>query len=416
MAKKTIVIGISSGIAAYKILDLIKLYKKQDHNVVAMMTKKASFMLSPSKVEKLTGNITYIHLFDDAFSYKQVLRKRKVDHIEVAKKADIFVIAPATANTIAKLAHGIADSFLTTSVLATQAPILICPSMNDVMWHHPATQKNLNLLASYGYQLLTPGVGNLACGTYGIGRLPEIDMIAKTTNQLLKQSALLLGKKVLITSGGTSEPIDDARVITNRSSGKMGLALAQMAYQYGADVTLVHAQNSATSHLPIRQKPYTSVTELLSLLETELLKTDIVIHAAAVSDFTVDRAGEKLDSTISHTITLSPTKKIINEIKNINPNVVLIGFKAISQIGGLDLQIGGFDLESKTIKKVQKLFTDAKADYVVVNDISRDDIGFGADENEVMIYSKKGKVKKIPKTSKQQVARQILTYIVTVGR
>jgi phosphopantothenoylcysteine decarboxylase/phosphopantothenate--cysteine ligase len=369
-------------------------------------------MLSPGKVEELTGNITYMNLFDDAFSYEQILRKRKVDHVELAKKADIFVIAPATANSIAKLASGIADDFMSTTVLATQAPVLVCPSMNNVMWYHPATQKNLNLLASYGYEVLTPEVGKLACGTDGIGRLPEMKVIAKATNEILDRAQLLAGKKVIVTAGGTEESIDDARVITNRSSGKMGLALAEMAYRYGAEVTLIHSQSSVISHLPITQESYTSVTELSSLLKKKLPKTDIVIHAAAVSDFTVKKVEKKLDSSVPHSITLSPTKKIINEIKKINPNVILVGFKAVSSIGhGGNRPERSRRTKESITDKTKKLFDDAGADYVVVNDISRADIGFESDENEVHIMGKEGLIKHIPKAPKREVAREILDAI-----
>ena len=416
MSKKTIVIGVSSGIAAFKILDLIKLYKKQGHDVFVMMTKKASFMLSPGKVEELTGNITYMNLFDDAFSYEHILRKRKVDHIELAKKADIVVIAPATANSIAKLAHGIADDFMTTAVLATQAPVLVCPSMNDVMWHHPATQRNLTLLESYGYEVLTPEVGKLACGTDGIGRLPEMNVIAQATYEILERAQLLAGKKVIVTSGGTSEPIDDARVITNRSSGKMGLALAEIAYRYGADVTLIRSQSSMVSHLPIKQILFSTTEQLSSCLTEQLINTDIVIHAAAVSDFTVKKAGEKLSSSIPHSMTLSPTEKIINGIKKINPEITLVGFKATSLShsrvdGNLKILKQALPAGRQVQDDSKKLFKHACADYVIVNDISRPDIGFESDENEVYILDKKKIMKHIHKASKREVAKEILNTI-----
>ncbi|MDA1316462.1 MAG: bifunctional phosphopantothenoylcysteine decarboxylase/phosphopantothenate--cysteine ligase CoaBC [bacterium] len=400
MSKKSIVIGVSSGIAAYKILDLITIFKKQGHDVHVMMTQKASHILSPGKVEKLTGHPVYMHLFDNDFSYEQILKQKKVDHIELAKHADIFVIAPATANIIAKLANGLADDFLTTSILATHAPVLICPSMNDVMWNHPATSKNLTILKSYGYELLDPATGSLACGTDGIGRLPEMDVIAKATHEVLERTQLLAGKKIIVTSGGTSEPIDDARVITNRSSGKMGVALAEAAFRYGAEVTLLRSHNSVLSHLPITQKAYASVTELSSLMKKEVKNNDIVIHAAAVSDFTVTKAGEKLESSTPHSITLSPTKKIINEIKKINPKIILIGFKAVTNV-----------IPSAVEGSLQKLFDDAHADYVIVNDISRSDIGFESDENEVYVVDSNKIIKHILKAPKREIANEILKTI-----
>jgi len=395
-----IVIGISSGIAAFKTLDLIKLLKKDGHNIYVMMTKKAMHIVSPGKIEEITGYPVFMNLFEDSFSYEQILKRKKVDHIEIAKRADIFVVTPATANTIAKFAHGIADDFISTSILATTAPVLICPSMNDKMWHHPATQNNLKILRSYGYEIMDPESGALACGTDGIGRLPHVKDIKKQVEIILLRKMLFEGKKVVVTGGGTSEPIDAVRVITNRSSGKMGKALAEMAYRYGADVTYFHAHNAEISCLPIDQKSFSSSEDLKKLLDNKLKKTDILFHSAAVSDFTVDTFEGKIPSEKKLDLHLESTGKIINNIKKINPNVILVGFKAIH--GSKKDQI---------ITSSQKLFDNAQADYVVVNDISRPDVGFESDENEVYVISKDKKVKKIEKASKLKIAETIITSI-----
>jgi len=405
-----IVIGISSGIAAFKILDLIRLLKKDGHSLHVMMTEKAQNIVSPKRIEEMTGYPVFINLFEDNFSYEQILKGKKIDHIEIAKKADIFIIAPATANTIARCACGIADDFITTSILATISPVLICPSMNDKMWYHPATQHNLKTLESYGYEIMTPESGSLACGTDGIGRLPDVKVIKKYIESILSRKKLLEGKRVLVTGGGTIEPIDDVRVITNRSSGKMGKALAEMAYRYGADVTFIHSKNTPNppnrrvntpiSYLYIKQFSFSTSDELKNLLAEKLPKTDIIFHAAAVSDFTVNKHVGKISSEKNHILHLEPTGKIINSIKKINNNILLVGFKAI--YGSQEKQI---------ISEAQKLFTDANTDYVIVNDISRPDIGFESSENEVYIVSKERQVKKIIKASKMKIAEEIILKI-----
>src|SRR3990167_2671607 len=402
-----IVIGISSGIAAFKSLDLIKLLKKDGHSLYVMMTKKAMHIVSPGKIEEITGYPVFIDLFEDNFSYEKILKEKKIDHIEIAKKADIFVIAPATANTIARCACGIADDFITTSILATISPVLICPSMNDKMWHHPAIQHNLKTLESYGYEIMTPASGSLACGTDGIGRLPDVKVIKKYIESILSRKKLFEGKKVVVTGGGTIEPIDDVRVITNRSSGKMGKALAEMAYRYGAEVTYLHSKTSQISCLPIKHIPFSTSDELSDLLTQSLMTADIVFHTAAVSDFTVKKHNGKISSEKDHDLHLESTHKIINTIKKINPKILLIGFKAVS----MRHSEGETTERSRLINESHKLFKDAHADYVIVNDISRKDIGFESSDNEVYIVSKDKKVKKIEKASKMKIAEKIIRYI-----
>ncbi len=395
-----IVIGISSGIAAYKIINLIERLLEIGHTVDVMMTKKASYMISPGKIEEMTGRSVYINLFEDNFSYEQVLKRRKVDHIELAKQADLFVIAPATANIMAKMASGIADDFLTTALLATHSPVLICPSMNDVMWYHPATQRNLHTLESFGYEVFSPASGSLACGTEGIGRLQEPRDIAQEITKILVRTTKLKGKKVLVTGGGTIEPIDNVRVITNRGSGKMGKALAEICYRYGAEVKFIHSEQSVRSHLPIQSIPFQSLNDLSEILEKEVPNSDLLFHTAAVSDFTSDAVAGKIESSKEIRIELKPTPKIINRIKKWNPKIQLIGFKAITSNSGKEISL-----------QSEKLFNNANTDYVVVNDVSRHDIGFEANENEVYVVSRDQKVHKIDKASKIHVAEEILKIV-----
>ena len=403
-----IVIGISSGIAAFKTLDLIKLLKKDGHNMYVMMTKKAMHIVSPGKIEEITGYPVFMNLFEDSFSYEQILKRKKVDHIEIAKRADIFVVSPGTANTIAKFAHGIADDFISTLILATTAPVLICPSMNDKMWHHPATQNNLKILRSYGYEIMDPESGALACGTDGIGRLPHVKDIKKQIEIILLRKKLFEGKKVVVTGGGTSEPIDEVRVITNRSSGKMGKALAETCSRYGADVTFLHSKNSVKSNLPIKQISFSTADELANMLTDQLKNADILFHSAAVSDFSTEKHEGKIESSKNLTLKLKPTPKIINKVKEWNPQILLVGFKAAVFN---DLSVIPSAVEGSLSAFTHKLFTDAHADFVVVNDVSRPDIGFESDENEVYVVSKSKKVHKIEKASKASVAEEILKKI-----
>ncbi len=400
-----ITIGISSGIAAYKILDLIKILKDKGYDITVIMTTSATKMISVSDVEKETGNKVYSNLFDKNFSYKQILKDRKVDHIDIAKNTDLFIIAPATANTVAKLANGIADDFLTTTILATLSPVLVCPSMNTNMWFHPATQKNIKTLMSYGYFVMDPESGDLACGTVGLGRLPKIENIAAEAEKILTMKQSLKGKKIIVTAGGSIEEIDSARVLTNRSTGKMGVAIAEECFRRGADVLLVRSESSIMTHLPVKQMTFQTAHDLEAILQKEIPHYDIVIHAAAVSDFTINKIEDKLDSEKPMSLTLQPTKKIINEIKKWNPKITLIGFKAVHGIDKTKLKIA-----------IEKKFKQTNADYLIVNDISRDDVGFGTDDNEVYIVSKNENTKKINKSSKKEIAEKIIKITLLSSR
>lgn len=394
-----IVLGISSGIAAYKIPDLVQKLIENGHEVQVIMTSKSAFLVSPEELKHITKQPVLIELFDSKFSTDKILKERKVDHIEIAKTADLIVVAPATANTIANLAHGRADDFLTTTILATRAPVLICPSMNDQMWLHQAVQENIQKIQTYGYMIMKPEEGSLACGTDGIGRLPSIDNIKKAIDKILRLKTSLKGKKILVTAGGTEEPLDTVRVLTNRSSGKMGIALAEECYSRGAEVLLLRSKTAQISPYPVKQLEFRTAQDLQSLLKEYTNDYDVLIHTAAVSDFTVDTLPGKIDSGKEIRITLKPTEKIINKIKQWNENIILIGFKAIS--GSLD----------DTIEKIERLRTESQADYIIVNDISRNDIGFECDDNEVTIIDKTGKQEKINKMSKKAIARKIIDSI-----
>ncbi len=399
--KKNILIGITGGIAAYKVLDLIKLLKKESHEVFVVMTKGAAEMFSKQDFEKASGNKVYVNLFEKNFDYREVLGKRKVEHIELADKCDVTAIAPATANIIAKLAHGIADDFLTTTALAITAPIIICPSMNVNMWGNPIVQENLAKLKSVGYQIVEPTSGMLACGYEGVGRLEDIQIIKNKIDQQIKRINSLKGKKVIVTAGGTIEKIDEVRSITNKSSGKMGVAIAEECYLRGADVLLLRAKNSVYPRYLMKKQTFNTAEELIELIKSNITNTDLFFQVAAVSDYKVQQSFKgKLSSNKSINLKLIPQMKIIDQIKKLSPKTKLIAFKAEY---GLE--------EKKLIREGQKKLKESKADFVVANDVSRKDRGFESDNNEVYVISKSGTVKKIPLASKREVAKKIIEHI-----
>ena len=254
--EKTVLIGVGSGIAAYKVLDLIKELKNEGLDIFVIMTQSAMKMISPSEFEKATGNKVCTDLFEENFNYKDVLEKRKVEHIELADRADLMVIVPATANLIGKLAYGLSDDFLTTTALAVTSPILVCPSMNVNMWNNPLVKQNVSLLRNNGYQIVEPSSGMLACGYEGKGRLEDVKIIKEEIIRQLNKTDSLKGKKVIVTAGGTIEKIDDVRYITNKSSGKMGVAIAEECYLRGAQVLLLRANRSETPRCIIPEKTF----------------------------------------------------------------------------------------------------------------------------------------------------------------
>ncbi|HEX7542709.1 MAG TPA: bifunctional phosphopantothenoylcysteine decarboxylase/phosphopantothenate--cysteine ligase CoaBC [Patescibacteria group bacterium] len=399
--KKNILIGVTGGIAAYKILDLIKLLKNEGQEIFVVMTKTATEMIPKQDFEKASGNKVWVNLFEKNFDYRKVLEKRKVKHIELANKTDVMVIAPATANIIGKLAHGIADDFLTTTALAMTAPIIICPSMNVDMWNNPIVQENLNKLKSVGYQVIEPAPGMLACGYEGVGRLEDVKIIKNEILKQIKRSDSLKGKKIIITAGGTIEKIDEVRFIANRSSGKMGVVIAEECYLRGADVLLLRAKSSVKPRYLIKEKLFETVEDLFYLIKKNIKDADIFYQVAAVSDYKVNKSFKgKMSSKKSLELKLVPQIKIVDQIKTISPKTILIAFKAEYGSG-----------EKSLIQEGQKKLKESKADVVIANDISRDDRGFESDNNEVYIISANGSVKKIPLSSKREIAKKIVDFL-----
>lgn len=355
---QTIILGVSGGIAAVKVPALIQLLKQQKLEVKCVLTRGAKY---------------FINLKGRDF--------KNSDHIKLAQSADLILIAPATANLMAKLAHGLADDFLTTVVLAARAPILLCPAMNTVMWQNPAVQNNLQTLINRGYQIIRPVYGKLACGDKGIGRLEDPKIIVKAVVDRLVIKDQLKGKKILITAGPTREPIDAVRFITNSSSGKMGKALALSASQRGAEVKLL-----------LGQRDFVTGQDLLRLVKKYTPEYDVIFHTAAVGDFSPERSRRgKLSSKRSLILRLETQIKILSQIKKFNPKIFVVGFKA------------GFGLP-------QRLTIQSGADWTIYNDISRRDIGFGSDNNEVVMVLPDEQIK-IRKALKAVVAGKILDFL-----
>jgi phosphopantothenoylcysteine decarboxylase/phosphopantothenate--cysteine ligase len=399
--KKTVVIGVSSGIAAYKEIDLIKLLKKDDLEVFVVMSQNAVKMISPDEFESASGNKVFIELFKKGFNFKTVLEKRKVDHIDLADKADLIVIVPATANTIAKIAHGIADDFLTTTLLAVTSPVIVCPSMNVNMWQNPLVQQNVSKLKNIGYQIIEPVKGMLACGYEGKGRLEDINLIKEEIMRQLNRAKSLSGKKVIVTAGGTLEKIDSVRYITNKSSGKMGIAIAEECYLRGADVLLLRAKSSVTPRYLITEEVFETAEELSNIIENQISNCNMFFHVAAVSDFQIAGAIDgKISSKKGIALQLKPRQKILDNLKKLNPKMDLIAFKAEYGLG-----------KSEMIRVAYKRLQEAKADAIVANDISRSDRGFQADTNEAYVVLKNGEYHKIPLSSKREVASELVDFV-----
>ncbi|HVA97136.1 MAG TPA: bifunctional phosphopantothenoylcysteine decarboxylase/phosphopantothenate--cysteine ligase CoaBC [Candidatus Acidoferrales bacterium] len=398
---KTVVLGVTSGIAAYKTVKLVNLLREEGIGVYVIMTDKAKKMIDPKEFEKASGHKVHTELFDEDFDYKKILAAREVDHIALADKADAMIIAPATANVIAKLANGIADDFLTTTALAVTKSLIICPSMNVNMWTNPIVQENIAKLKTHGFHIIDPTAGMLACGYEGVGRLAEINDIKNYVMSKLETATSLKGQKILITAGGTIEKIDEVRYITNRSSGKMGIALAEECYQRGAEVLLLRAKHSVAPRYHIHEKLFESADELYTLIKQNIKDYHYCYHAAAVSDFAVaNKTQGKLSSDKPITLTLEPQIKILEQIKKLNPEIRLIAFKA------------EYESDIDTLKqKAEAKLRESQADAVIANDISRKDRGFESDDNEIVIVLPNGNSKQIPLSSKKEIARQIVEYI-----
>ena len=388
LENKTILVGITGGIAAYKICSLIRMYKKARANVRVVLTPSALNFVTKLTLQTLSNNEVYVENFEiDEF---------KPGHISLCDEADIFVIAPASANTISKIANGICDNLLLSTACAFKKPFLLAPAMNTGMWENPFVQENIEKLRSKGYHILNPDSGFLACGTNGTGRMVEVEDIFDKTSEILGQNQILRGKKILITAGGTKEKIDPVRYISNCSSGKMGIALADCAYEMGAEVTFV---STFGVNKPYKNIVAESAQDMEKVVKSELLEQDCVIMAAAVADYRVKNYSEqKMKKIENDDLVLELTKNpdILKEISAIDSKAKIVGFCAESE-----------NLLENARVKIQK----KGCDLLVANDISRKDIGFSSDMNEVYILDKNLKISHIERDTKLNVAKRILERI-----
>ena len=384
LSGKTILLGITGGIAAYKMCELIRMYKRANANVLVVCTPNALNFVTKLTLQNLSQNDVAVEEFD--------VKDFKPEHISYADSADIMVIAPATANTISKIATGVCDNLLTSIACAFTKPVIIAPAMNCNMWENPVLQENLHKLH---YEILEPESGFLACGYEGKGRLCSLDKIFDKTVELLNYKPLK-GKKIVITSGGTIEDIDPVRYISNYSSGKMGLALADTAKNLGADVTLITTKDVQRRYNVIKVK---SAIDMKSAVEKEFESADCVIMAAAVADYRVKEvAPQKIKKTSEDEITLTLVKNpdILKEISSIKKSQIVVGFCAESE---------------NLIENAKEKIAKKGCDYLIANDISRKDIGFSSDYNEVTILDKNGNMTKIERADKATVARKIFEAI-----
>lgn len=393
---KKIVLGVTGGIAVYKAVDLVSRLRKQGAEVRVVMTDHAKEFVTPLTFKEISGNKVAVSMWESNQEFN-------VEHIALANWADVFIVAPATANIIAKMACGIADDLLSTTLLAAQAPIIACPAMNTGMYNHPATQENLGKLQSRGVTIMPPAVGMLACGVSGPGRLPEPQQIVEFVKDFFaKREGDLRGLKVLVTAAGTREPIDPVRFVGNRSSGKMGYAIAQIAAERGADVLLVTGPSALPIPPNVAYQKVETTGEMLAACLEAYDKADIVIKAAAVADYRPhDVAAQKIKKKTDDALTVVMDKNpdILKELGARKKQQILVGFAAETQ----NL------LENAREKIVKK-----NLDMIVANDVTAAGAGFNADTNIVKFLFPDGRVCSLEQMPKTAVAEKLLDTVLEI--
>ena len=389
--KKCVVVGVSGGVAVYKALDVISRLRKKDVEVHVIMTKSATEFVTPLSFQSLSQNMVITDMFAEPKAWE-------IQHISLAKKADLMLIVPATANIIGKVANGIADDMLSTTIMATKAPVVFCPAMNTNMYENPIVQRNISLLKELGYEFIEPASGRLACGDEGKGKLQDTEIIAEETLRRLHSTKDLLGKKVVVTAGPTMVPIDPVRILTNRSSGKMGYSIAEEARDRGAEVVLISGPTSLRKPNGIKVIDIKTNEDMFNAIKNEFKDADIVIKSAAVADYKAKNySNEKIKKTGDDlNLIFERDRDILKTLGDMKENQILVGFAA----------------ESSNLKENAKGKLDRKnLDYIVANDISNQETGFASDENKVTIISKSGEEVSLEKMSKREVAKNIFDII-----
>jgi phosphopantothenoylcysteine decarboxylase/phosphopantothenate--cysteine ligase len=388
LGNKTIVLGITGSIAAYKAAEIASQLTQAGAKVNVIMTKEAIQFISPVTLRAITGRPAVTEMYNLASEFS-------IDHVSLAEAADIIVIAPATANIIAKLAAGIADDMLCCTVLATKAPVLIAPAMETNMYNNPVTQDNLSKLKARDFVIIAAATGWLASGKEGPGRLADTNNIIGSIRQILGGGGDLAGKHILVTAGGTQEPIDPVRYISNHSSGKMGYALAEAARDRGAKVTLVTAPTPLPEPIGVDVVKVNTAQEMHQAVEKVATRADALVMAAAVADYRPAKAAkDKIKKgEVGLTLKLEPTLDILSSVKG---NFIKIGFAAES---------------SNLMENAEQKLKQKGLDLIVANDITASDSGFGTDTNRVTIIDRKSKVDSLPLMPKREVADKVLDRI-----
>ena len=391
MRGKHIIVAVSAGIAAYKAIEVVSRLRKKGAEVKVVMTQNATYIASPLTFGEISGHPVALDMFEQVHQWD-------VEHIALATWADAYVVVPATANVIGKIYAGIADDMLTTTIMATTAPKYLCPAMNTEMYNNPITQRNLEGLRSLGYHIMDPAEGWLACGITGVGRLPEPEAIVDWLEAKMCSTNELEGTTILVTAGGTQESIDPVRYIGNRSSGKMGYAIAEQAARMGAKVILV----SAPTSLPIPSGvDFISVDSAVSMqeaVEARYNDVNVVIMAAAVSDFRVlHKAEQKIKKMESMTIELVKNPDILQGLGSKKSHQILVGFAAETE---------------HVIKYGQDKVAKKNLDMLVANDVSKSNAGFNVDTNEGYFLYPDKEPKEMPNMKKSDLARHILREVI----
>ncbi len=385
---KTVVLGVTGGIAAYKACEVVSRLKKLGAGVCVVMTKNACEFVRPLTFETLSGNPVVSDTFARPLTWE-------VEHIALAKRADLFLIAPATANILAKMARGIADDMLSTTVLATKAPVLLAPAMNTGMWTNPATIENVGILKARGVSMIGPEGGHLACGDTGVGRMSEPDAIVDAAVRILCPKRDLEGLNVLVTAGASREPLDPVRFLTNRSTGKMGFAVAAEAAARGANVTLLAGATAIEPPAGVALVPFTDTRSLFSEMLARCETQDIIVQAAAPADFTpAQRADQKIkkDGRDEITLTLRATPDVAKAVgERRREGQTLIGFAAETE---------------HALDNARKKLDKKNLDIIVANDVTAQSAGFGVDTNIVTLITREGEVS-LPVLPKREVAARL---------
>lgn len=383
-----VLIGVTGGIAAYKACDIVSGLKKINANVDVIMTKSATKMVNPNTFQALSQNMVITDTFNTP-------RYWDIEHISLAQKAHILLIAPATANIIGKVANGIADDMLSTTIMASTAKVVFAPAMNTKMYENKIVQQNIKKLISLGYQFIEPASGRLACGDIGIGKLADINKIIEFIISIVKPNRDLKGMKILITAGPTRESIDPVRFISNHSTGKMGYSIAEAAFARGAEVTLISGPTNLRSPTGVRLIKINTTLEMYDAVMNNFKEQNIIIKSAAVADYRPETIStckiKKSEGNLNLTLVRNPD--ILNELGKIKEDRILIGFAAESDN----------IIENAKDKVLRK-----NLDFIVANDILKEGAGFGTDTNIVTIIDKDNKIEKIEKSSKVDIAHRIL--------